>query len=45
MGCPFEANEKQALLEADNNLLRADCLMTLMEMSCVDDGKADTLMQ
>ncbi len=45
MGCPFEPNEKQALLEAENNLVRADCLMTLMEMSCVDDGANDSMMQ
>lgn len=33
MGCPFAANEKQALLEAINAQERADCLIALMEMS------------
>jgi Lon protease-like protein len=33
MGCPFAPNEKQALLEAKTIADRAECLMTLMEMS------------
>ena len=37
MGCPFAPNEKQALLEADTALARADCLIALMEMSSADD--------
>lgn len=45
MGCPFAPNEKQALLEADSVAARAECLIALMEMSCVDDGKSDTMLQ
>ncbi len=45
MGCPFEPNEKQALLEAQDTAARAECLVTLMEMSCVDDGKSDSFLQ
>jgi len=45
MGCPFAPNEKQALLEADTMNARADCLIALMEMSCMDDGSPDGLLQ
>ena len=38
MGCPFAANEKQALLEADTTTARADCLIALMEMSSAGEG-------
>lgn len=39
MGCPFAPNEKQALLEAETTLARAECLVALMEMSNAgDDG-------
>lgn len=38
MGCPFAPNEKQALLEAETTLDRAECLTTLMEMSGAGDG-------
>jgi hypothetical protein len=40
MGCPFAPNEKQALLEAVNVGARADCLITLMEMSRAEPGGA-----
>lgn len=33
MGCPFEPNEKQALLEAETVEARARCLIALMEIS------------
>jgi Lon protease-like protein len=33
MICPFEANEKQALLEAPSTLERADALIALLEMA------------
>ena len=45
MGCPFAPNEKQALLEAQTMVHRADCLIALMEMSCVDDAGNDTMLQ
>ena len=35
MGCPFEPNEKQALLEAPDLVRRAEILTTLMEMSAM----------
>ncbi|MFQ5562050.1 MAG: LON peptidase substrate-binding domain-containing protein [Parvularculaceae bacterium] len=38
MGCPFAPNEKQALLEAETTLDRAECLTTLMEMSGAGEG-------
>jgi len=38
MGCPFDASEKQALLEADGLPRRAEILTTLLEMS----GTADS---
>lgn len=40
MGCPFAPNEKQALLEAKTIAERADCLMTLMEMSGAADPES-----
>jgi len=45
MGCPFAPNEKQALLEAETAAARAECLIALMEMSCVDDRKSDQMLQ
>ncbi len=33
MGCPFDASEKQALLEAEDIRRRGDILLTLLEMS------------
>ncbi len=38
MGCPFNPNEKQALLEAPDTATRAECLVALMEMACSDSG-------
>ena len=38
MGCPFDASEKQALLEAAGFASRADILVTLMEMSSSVEG-------
>lgn len=43
MGCPFAPNEKQALLEADSALARAECLIALMEMSTPGDPGGPTL--
>ncbi len=45
MGCPFAPNEKQALLEAETAAARAETLIALMEMSCVDDRKSDQMLQ
>ncbi len=45
MGCPFASNEKQALLEAESTADRAQCLISLMEMSSVDDGKNTIVLQ
>jgi hypothetical protein len=41
MGCPFAANEKQALLEAAGVAERAECLVALMRMGGGEpaDGK------
>ena len=38
MICPFEPNEKQALLEAPDLATRASMLMTLLEMASVPSG-------
>jgi Lon protease-like protein len=38
MGCPFDASEKQALLEAAGFAARADILVTLMEMTGNTEG-------
>jgi Lon protease-like protein len=35
MGCPFEPNEKQALLEAPDLTRRTEILTALMEMSAM----------
>ncbi|MEL7490608.1 MAG: LON peptidase substrate-binding domain-containing protein [Pseudomonadota bacterium] len=43
MGCPFAPNEKQALLEAQSTMERAECLIALMEMSTVAEGGDTTL--
>lgn len=45
MGCPFAPNEKQALLEAETALARADCLIALMEMSAVGEAGGETRLQ
>ena len=45
MGCPFAANEKQALLEAETALARAECLIALMEMSSADAPQGDPTLQ
>ncbi len=41
MGCPFEANEKQALLECSDSGERADMLVALFEMSRFDAANDD----
>lgn len=43
MGCPFEPNEKQALLEAATLADRADCLVALMRMSVGEPPSDHTL--
>jgi Lon protease-like protein len=43
MGCPFQPNEKQALLEAGDIADRADCLVALMRMSVGDPPAEPTL--
>lgn len=40
MGCPFEPNEKQALLEAKTLAEQAECLMALMALAGGEDGGA-----
>lgn len=45
MGCPFEPNEKQALLEADTVAARARCLIALMEMTSASDQGGDAPLQ
>lgn len=42
MGCPFNASEKQALLEADALPARASVLTTLLEMSGTTEGSDST---
>ena len=43
MGCPFAPNEKQALLEAENAAMRAECLIALMEMAQGDGADTTNL--
>ena len=38
MMCPFDAREKQALLEAPDTATRAEILMSLLEMAVLDDA-------
>lgn len=38
MGCPFQPNEKQALLEAKTLAEQAQCLIALMELAGGEDG-------
>lgn len=45
MGCPFEPNEKQALLEAPTLAEQARCLITLMKFSGADEGGDDSMLQ
>ena len=45
MGCPFPANEKQALLEAMTTSDRTDCLIALMEMSGTNDPDDHGMLQ
>lgn len=45
MACPFSIEEKQALLEAENNSLRATTLKTLLEMAAFDSRSAASLAQ
>ncbi len=45
MGCPFAPNEKQALLEAETTLDRAECLTALMEMSGAGEGGETSTLQ
>jgi Lon protease-like protein len=40
MGCPFQSNEKQALLEAKTLAEQAECLMALMALAGGDDNGA-----
>ncbi len=40
MGCPFQPNEKQALLEAKTLAEQAQCLITLMELAGGDENDA-----
>jgi Lon protease-like protein len=43
MACPFDASEKQALLEAQDTEARMHVLLSVLEMSgVVDDGGAGT---
>lgn len=39
-GCPFDTSEKQALLEAEDAVARAEVLLTLLEMSSGPAGSA-----
>jgi hypothetical protein len=41
MGCPFEPNEKQALLETPTLAEQARCLITLMRFSDADESSDD----
>jgi hypothetical protein len=41
MACPFEAPEKQALLEARDDAERARALLALLEINAFDDGHDD----
>jgi uncharacterized protein len=43
MGCPFQPNEKQALLETGDISDRADCLIALMRMSVGEPPTEPTL--
>jgi len=41
MACPFDAGEKQALLEARDEAERARALLALLEINAFDDGQDD----
>jgi Lon protease-like protein len=41
MACPFAPEEKQALLEAKDQVARADVLRTLLEIDAFDNGQDD----
>jgi Lon protease-like protein len=41
MACPFDAQEKQALLEARDDADRARALLALLEINAFDDGHDD----
>jgi Lon protease-like protein len=41
MACPFDAEEKQALLEARDPSERARALLALLEINAFDDGHDD----
>ena len=41
MICPFDIAEKQALLEVKNLSVRADLLITILEMSCHNDDHTE----
>ena len=45
MGCPFEPNEKQALLEAMTTADRAECLTALMKISGAGEPDGDQRLQ
>jgi Lon protease-like protein len=41
MACPFDAEEKQALLEARDGAERARALLALLEINAFDDRRDD----
>jgi Lon protease-like protein len=41
MACPFDPEEKQALLEARDPDERAQALLALLEINAFDDGRDD----
>lgn len=41
MACPFDAAEKQALLECDNEASRAETLLALLQIASHDSGDGD----
>lgn len=43
MMCPFDAREKQALLEAADTAARAEILMSLLEMAVLDDAGGESV--
>ena len=43
MTCPFGPNERQALLETETALSRADIIITLLEMAILENGSASEI--
>ena len=39
MTCPFGPNERQAILEAETHSLRAEIVITLLEMAIMENGE------